>query len=148
MAKKEYIPEFPFKGDQVIISSGRLLFHAKTDSIFLFGNKAIGLSSTGTVNIDSYEGFSISSPKIELGLKAKEAGEPVMLGVSTNNIILEILSDLQELGDALSTLSDSSLAESSIIISRAGESVRNKAKRYYDNISVRDYNLSKITFTR
>ena len=148
MPNKEYIPEFPYKGDQAIISSGRILFHAKEDSIFLFGKKAVGISSTGVINIDSYDGFAISSPKIELGLKAADAGEPIMLGRSTNNIILEILSDIQELGDALSNLSDSSLAEASIVISKAGINVRNKAKRYYDEINARDYNLSKISFTR
>lgn len=148
MAKKEYIPDFPYKGDQVIISSGRLLFHAKEDSIFLFGKKAVGISSTGIVNIDSYDGVSISSPKIELGLNASEGGEPVMLGRTTNNIILEILTDLQELGDALSNLSDSSLPEASIVISKAGGRVRDKAKKYYDEIDRKDYNLSRITFTR
>jgi hypothetical protein len=148
MAKKEYIPVFPYKGDQAIISSGRILFHAKDDSIFLFGKKAVGISSTGVINLDSYEAFSVSSPKIELGLKAADTGEPIMLGRTTNNILLEILSDLQELGDALSNLSDSSLAEASIVISRAGISVRNKAKRYYEEINTKDYNLSKISFTR
>jgi hypothetical protein len=148
MAKKEYIPVFPYKGDQAIISSGRILFHAKDDSIFLFGKKAVGISSTGVINLDCYESLSISSPKIELGLKAADAGEPIMLGRTTNNILLEILSDLQELGDALSNLSDSSLAEASIVISKAGISVRDKAKRYYEEINAKDYNLSKISFTR
>ncbi len=34
-----YVPEFPYKGKQIIISSGRVIVHAKEDSVFLFGKK-------------------------------------------------------------------------------------------------------------
>lgn len=152
MAKKEYIPTFPYKGDQAIISSGRIIFHAKDDSIFLFGKKAVGISSVGVVNIDNYEGTSINSPKIELGLNAKTGGEAVMLGESTNDILIQILEDLASVGDALATLSQTGLAASSIIILSAGERMRNNATRLKNALAVsprRDaYNLSKITFTR
>ena len=152
MAKKEYIPEFPYKGDQAIISSGRIIFHAKDDSIFLFGKKAVGISSVGVVNIDNYEGTSINSPKIELGLDAKIVGQAVKLGESTNDILIQILEDLATVGDALATLSKTGLAASSVVILTAGERMRNNSTRLRDSLAVsprRDaYNLSKITFTR
>ena len=39
-----YIPQSPntYQGNQVIINSDRLLFNAKTDSILLFSDQAIG----------------------------------------------------------------------------------------------------------
>ena len=34
-----YKPEFPYKGNQVIISSGRVTNHSYDDFIFMFGKK-------------------------------------------------------------------------------------------------------------
>ena len=52
-------PEFPYKGNQVIISSGRVLLHAKEDFIFLFGKKGVGISTPNTFNIDATEATQI-----------------------------------------------------------------------------------------
>ena len=67
-----YIPEFPYKGDQVAIASGRLVFHSKDDSVFLFANKAISLSTSGSTHINSAEGVYVNGSTIELGLNAQE----------------------------------------------------------------------------
>ena len=146
MAKKEYIPEFPYKGDQAIISSGRILFHAKDDSIFLFGKKAVGISSIGVINMDSYESVSINSPKIELGLKAKEEGENTMLGKTTNQMLVELLDELERIGSALSQLSETGLPAASIVISSAGESLLSKSGIIKSNL-INNTNLSKNTYT-
>ncbi len=68
----KYIPTFPYLGDQVAISSGRLLFHAKEDSVFLFADKAISLATSGSTHINSAEGVYINGKSIELGLNAQE----------------------------------------------------------------------------
>lgn len=50
-----YVPEQPhiYQGKQVIINSDRLLFNAKTDSILLFSDKAIGFSTNGSFHFDT-----------------------------------------------------------------------------------------------
>lgn len=146
MANKEYTPDFPYKGDQAIISSGRILFHAKDDSIFLFGKKAVGISSIGVINMDSYQSVSINSPKIELGLKAKAVGENVMLGKTTNQMLVDLLDELERVGSALSQLSETGLPAASVIITAAGKSLVSKVGIIRGNIKS-ETNLSKYTHT-
>jgi hypothetical protein len=84
-----YIPEFPYKGDQAIINSGRVLLNAKDDSVFIFAKKSIGFSSAGTINFDSDDACIINSPKIYLGLNATE---PLVKG----GRLADYLQDLNE----------------------------------------------------
>ena len=78
-----FTPEFPYRGDQVIISSGRVTHHSKDDFIFLFGKKGVSISSPATFTVDANEKTVIVSPLIELGLRAEIEGDPVMLGRRT-----------------------------------------------------------------
>ncbi len=50
-----YKPQTPktYKGKQVIISSDRLVFNAKEDSILLYADKAIGFSTGGSIHFDT-----------------------------------------------------------------------------------------------
>lgn len=146
MAIKEYTPVFPYKGNQAIISSGRILFHAKDDSVLLFGKKAVGISSIGPVNIDTYKGVMISSPKIELGLEAKDKGENVMLGITTNQMLVELLDELIRVGAALTQLSTTGLPGASIAILSAGEALISKSQIIKSNL-IDNSNLSKTTYT-
>ena len=72
-----YKPEFPYRGNQIIIDSGRVLLNSKEDSTFIVGKKAVGISSGGTINIDSDGKCIINSPQIDLGLNATH---PVIYG--------------------------------------------------------------------
>ena len=65
-----YKPEFPYRGNQIIIDSDRVLINSKEDSTFIVGKKAVGISTNGTFNIDSGGKTIINSPEILLGLKA------------------------------------------------------------------------------
>lgn len=65
-----YQPEFPYRGKQIIIDSDRVLLNAKDDSVFIIGDKAVGISTNGTFNVDSGEKTIINSPQIDLGLEA------------------------------------------------------------------------------
>jgi len=72
-----YKPVFPYRGKQIIIDSDRVLLNAKDDSVFILGDKAVGISTNGTFNIDSGGKTIINSPQIDLGLDAKH---PVIKG--------------------------------------------------------------------
>jgi len=100
-----FSPSFPYKGNQVIISSGRVVAHSNDDFIFLFGKKGIGLSTNATVNLDVGERVIINSPKIELGYLAEAIGEPLLKGATTVEQLKRLISALINLSDSLSTLS-------------------------------------------
>ena len=75
-----------YLGKQVIINSDRLLFNAKDDSILLFSDKAIGLSTKGSIHFDTSNSkkskMVINTPNIYLGLKSDKnlPTEPAILG--------------------------------------------------------------------
>ena len=107
-----YKPEFPYKGNQVIISSGRVTNHSYDDFIFMFGKKGVSISSPATFTVDATESTSISSGFIELGLRAKLEGDPVLLGRKTDFQLGQLLDNLQALGNSLANISESGLAAS------------------------------------
>jgi hypothetical protein len=106
-----YKPEFPYKGNQVIISSGRVTNHSYDDFIFMFGKKGVSISSPATFTVDATESTSISSGFIELGLRAKLEGEPILLGRKTAFQLGQLLDSLQDLGKSLSNINESGLAK-------------------------------------
>ena len=100
-----YVPQFPYLGNQVIISSGRVVTHSKDDFIFLFGKKGVSISSPSSFTVDANERTIIASPKIELGYQAETNGESVLLGDSTVEQLGFLLDSIQNLSDALAKLS-------------------------------------------
>lgn len=99
-----YKPDFPYLGNQIIISSGRVILNSKDDSVFMFGKKAIGLSSAGTINFDSDDKMIINSPQIYLGLDAKE---PLIKGDQLGILLEDLLQGLTDLSEQLSNAKDS-----------------------------------------
>lgn len=94
-----YIPEFPYKGDQAIINSGRVLLNAKDDSVLIFAKKSVGFSSAGTIHFNSDNDCIINSPKIYLGLNATE---PLVKGARLADYLGDLNETLVTLGKALS----------------------------------------------
>ena len=100
----DYKPEFPYLGEQIIINSGRVILNSKDDSVFLFGKKAIGFSSAGTINFDADDSVIISAPKIYLGLGAEE---PLVKGTQLTIMLDDILEALRVLSAQLDGTQDS-----------------------------------------
>jgi len=100
----DYKPDFPYLGNQIIINSGRVILNSKDDSIFLFGKKAIGFSSAGTINFDSDDKFIVNSPQIHLGL---DSVEPLVKGNQLELILNDLLDSLNNLGNKLLFAQDS-----------------------------------------
>jgi hypothetical protein len=153
-----YVPEFPYKDKQIIISSGRVIVHAKNDGVFLFGKKNVGISSGGEVHIDANAEVFIDAPKISLGTKIDPSTmigmEPVLLGYKTNQILIRLSEALEELGQSLGTISESDvpgsmfrLATAGPLLLKAAEAVNNQVTGGGTN--PRDaFNLSKVVFTK
>lgn len=107
-----YVPQFPYTGNQVIITSGRVTHHSYDDFIFMFGKKGVAISSPATFTVDANERTIIASPKIELGYQAESKGEPVLLGRSTAVQLGFLLDAIQNLSDALGKMSAEELETS------------------------------------
>jgi hypothetical protein len=93
---KEEPPQLPkdYTKNQIIISSGRLLFNSSTDHILLSSAKSINLSSNSGVNIDTSQ-FIVQSQNVYLG--SKSASEPLLLGDTTVVLLNELISIVNEL---------------------------------------------------
>jgi len=88
-------------GAQVLIASDRIAFNARKNEIFLFSAKSIGLSTEGTVNIDSTKEMFVNSSKIYLGLNATEH---LILGDKTKTWLEDLLTQMGNLISAINTL--------------------------------------------
>lgn len=77
-----------YKGSQIILNSGRLVFNTTEDHLLLSSAKSINLSSLSAVNIDASE-VVIQTGKIYLG--SKNAKEPLLLGDATTTLLNELI---------------------------------------------------------
>jgi len=87
-----------FAGEQIILNSGRLLFNAKNDSIFL--------NSSKTINLNSLEDIIVETPKTiiqsgEIHLGDKSSSEPFILGNKFLNDMSKLLTQIIGLATAL-----------------------------------------------
>tara|TARA_S200002703_G_scaffold110427_1_gene96058 strand:- start:2574 stop:3047 length:474 start_codon:yes stop_codon:yes gene_type:complete len=95
------LPPESYQGNQVLINSDRLIFNAKTDSILLFSDKAIGFSTNGSFHFDTSPDeneskFVVNSPNIYLGLEFNNT-LPVQPAVLSDDLI----SSLNEIVDLI-----------------------------------------------
>ena len=116
-----YKPEFPYRGKQIIIDSDRVLLNAKDDSVFILGDKAVGISTNGTFNIDSGGKTIINSPQIDLGLDAKH---PIIKGDEFLSIFQQFLLVINQITvPELEEATDSNDVKIASV-NRAGEGLR------------------------
>ena len=86
-----------FDQPQVILNSDRIIVEAETDSVLVSAGKSVGLFSNESINLESKDINIHTDNRIRLG--SKNAGESVLLGDKTYDIleftlnVLEILSD-------------------------------------------------------
>ena len=140
-------PVFPYKSNQLILSSDRVVIHSKNDAIFLFGKEAVSLSSVKTINLDPNEKILIDCKKIELGNKAEKSGQPVVLGTTLNVQLINLLRNLSTAGMMLSQASESNLGATMPLIAAAGKTINQECNRLAKLLE-RGKILSKNTFTR
>ncbi len=145
MAETPYIPSLQYTGKQVILTSDRVTLHSRSDSVMLFGKKAIALSSLGTVNLDVANRLIINSPKIELGLAAEKTGEPILLGNKTVQMLARLLDALESIGVALSAMSESKLEDSIPGIAKSSTALAELCPKL--RVSLKNI-LSEVTYTK
>lgn len=142
-------PEFPYKGDQIILSSERVMLHSNKDAIFLFGKQAVSLSSTKTINLDAVDSVLVDTKLIQLGNKARALGEPTVLGRTMVTQISVLLANLIMASSKLSSVSSEDLGGSMEKIREAGDILNKEASRLKTLLDQADTPvLSKVTYTR
>jgi hypothetical protein len=141
-----FTPQFPYTGNQVIISSGRVIHHSYDDFIFLFGKKGVAISSPATFTVDATERTIITSPIIELGYRAERIGEPVLLGNSTVVQLNFLFDAIANLAAALKEINPEEFALAAPGIVQTATVLEDTAKTVSAKISAKC--LSNSTFTR
>jgi len=128
-----------FSNSQIILSSGRLLFNSKNDSILLSSYKTINLNSKESVNIDT-NNFIVNSPKVLLG--DKNATESVILGDSFLNDFTQLLNQLISLCGSLPSVGtptpyvpNIAVAATSTQLQVTAQSMLNKIESFKSKVS-------------
>jgi hypothetical protein len=97
-----------YKGNQVILNGGRLVFNAKEDSVLFAAKESVGLTAK-TVNLDANEYFCVDAKKIYLGKAARTATssvqQPAVLGKQLENWLGALLDALDSVATAMQTAS-------------------------------------------
>lgn len=132
---------FPYDGHQLLLSSDRVTLYSKKDAILILGKSTVSISTQGSLNIDAKKEVIVNSPKINLGLKAKEK---ILLGETTLKTLQDVFNSLKNLSEALSNLNETNF--SSIV-----PQIRNRSEILKDVLNEKilsiEENLSKTTYS-
>ena len=136
-------PEYPYRGKQIILNSGRLHLNANSDFILLNSKKSISLGAPGSINIDTDGGFIVNAGKIKLGI-GDASEEPLVKGNVLNQIITLLNIGLQNAANGLKNAEDAA-GRKILGCEIAAEDLQSAAKQMD---SLRTSLLSKQNFTK
>lgn len=139
-----YNPQFPYSGEQIILSADRVTLHSKNDAIFIFGKQAVGLSSVKTINLDANQEILLYCKKITLG---QNASQPLILGRFFNTKLKSFVEEIKSVSVLLAQCSESELGTSMQSIASAGKKL-NSACEALLNVIKNESFLSKNTYTK
>jgi hypothetical protein len=133
--------EFPYKGNQAIVCSDRVMLYSKKENVLLYSKQEIGISAIKPVNIYSSENVIVNSPKISLG--DEFATESAMLGDSFTIQLVRMLENLKNAGNRLQGASTTNPGAAAQSIRIAGKEIEN-ASNVMINYLNEKLHLSKI----
>jgi len=99
-----------YNKNQVILTSGRLVFNAREDSLFLLSKKDLAVSTVGDVHINvglpgsKSSIFIVNSNRIQFGLESKGKLEPVAKADSLLKSLKSLSKALNKFTTSLSTV--------------------------------------------
>jgi hypothetical protein len=132
--------EFPYKGNQAVICSDRVMLYSKKENILLYSRQNIGLASINDVTIDSDQHI-VTSNKILLG--DGFATESAMLGDSFTTQLVRMLENLKNAGNRLQGASTTNPGAAAQSIRIAGKEIENATNVMINYLNER-LHLSKI----
>jgi len=112
-----------YKGEQILVNTGRLVLNSKNDSTLISAKESISLSAN-TLNQEAVKEICLDAPKIYLGQKAllSSSPEPILLGNQVEQYLIDILGELIRIADSLNTASTASGDTLPILSAKAGAS--------------------------
>jgi hypothetical protein len=110
-----------YEGEQILISTGRVVINSKQDSTLIASKESVGISSN-TINQEAAKEICLESPKIYLGRDSMISNnpEPILLGNQVEEYLRNILDEIIGIADGLST---ASIAKERDITVRAAEAL-------------------------
>lgn len=114
--------EFPYKGNQAVVCSDRVMIYSKKENVLLYSKKEIGISAIKKVNLYSSENVIVNSPKISLGDEFVK--EPAILGDTFTTELIRMLQCIESAGNNLTGFSTSSPGASATLITTAGQDIK------------------------
>jgi hypothetical protein len=133
--------EFPYKGNQAIVCSDRVMLYSKKENVLLYSKQEIGISAIKPINIYSSENVIVNSPKICFG--DEFATESAMLGDSFTVQLVRMLENLKNAGNRLQGASTTNPGAAAQSIRIAGKEIEN-ASNVMINYLNEKLHLSKI----
>jgi hypothetical protein len=129
-----------YKGNQVLVNGGRLVFNAKEESILISAKQSVGINAN-TLNFDATDYMCIDAGKIYLGKAARTAflKEPVVLGVQLENWMNSLLSALNGIAIAMQTATAVGAGPVTSLVTQAGtlqsqtQALRDSIKNFKSN---------------
>ena len=91
-----------FNLPQAILCSDRVVLNAKSDNVLISAAKSVGLSSNGSINVDS-PSILIHSNDIKMGPNPIQATEPALLGDTTVMFLKQLCIALKSIADTIET---------------------------------------------
>ena len=100
-----------YKGEQIVLSSGRLVFNARANDVYLNAKRYINFSAGDKVtidvgNIDSDDEqnmFLVNAPRIQFGLDKNGVAEPIVKGEQLDEILSQLMEALATYSDMVAT---------------------------------------------
>jgi hypothetical protein len=136
-----------YSGSQAIITSDRVINHSKKEGIHLFGKSTVGISSPGTVNIDSDKGIFLASDKVELGHEASTNGDQVVLGNKLVGVLSSVLEGLSYLSLVLSKANGTTQEATAISLALMADAGSKLTETITQAVTDLETVLSKTTYT-
>jgi hypothetical protein len=137
--------DFPYKGNQALICSDRVMLYSKNENILLLSRKDVGISANSNINLNSTKTISVESPRIELG--GSSAIEPAMLGNDFTSKLIELLETFIIASNYIQNSSESDPATTAINIHIGGLKMLDASQKMLDYLKTEKH-LSKITYLK
>ena len=88
-----------YDGEQIVLSSGRLVFNSRSDSTFISSRQYINLSAGDKVTIDvgpvdsddEANMFLVNAPRVQFGLDKNGVPEPIVKGEQLDQILTQLM---------------------------------------------------------
>jgi hypothetical protein len=101
-----------YSGEQIVLSSGRLVFNSRSNDIYLNSKRYINLSAgdkvtidVGTVDSDNETNmFLVNAPRVQFGLDKNGSAEPVVKGEQLDEILTEMMQAVSDYSDMVTAL--------------------------------------------